>query len=405
MRAFAWMRSFFRTLFGSSSLDEDVDDEVRFAHAELAARHEQRGMTPDQAQRAAVLEVGGLDQIRERSRQMRVGAVVERFWSDVRQAIRALRRAPSFSATVILTFGLGIGATVAIFTVAKAVLLEPLPYSAPDRLVIVWSDLTSAGYPRAPLAAPELRDLRERSRLLTGLGAIWANTVTLTGESPEQLRIGLVTSNFFDVLGAAPAYGRVFTSADEDAGAGDTILLSWALWQRRFGGDLSLVGRQVDVNGERTTVIGVMPEQFRLWFPLDASVPDDLQAWQPFRRTVFDLARGQQFMRVVGRMKPGVPVAAADAEVAAIGRAVSREHAEYAAAPLTLSAIGLHQDAVRDTRPALLALSGAVALLLLARLCERDDAVRGPCVRAGAGTGASGRARRLVAVSLQIGSR
>ena len=131
MRAFAWMRSFFRTLFGSSSLDEDVDDEVRFAHAELAARHEQRGMTPDQARRAAVLEIGGFDQIRERSREMRVGAVIERFSSDVRQAIRALRRAPSFSAAVILTFGLGIGATVAIFTVAKAVLLEPLPLQRP----------------------------------------------------------------------------------------------------------------------------------------------------------------------------------------------------------------------------------------------------------------------------------
>jgi putative ABC transport system permease protein len=364
MRAWICIRSLFRTLFRSKALDQELEDEVRFAVAELAARHARDGMPANVAIRTAQIELGGLEQVKERSREMRVGATVESCWSDLRQAVRALRRAPSFSVAVILTFGLGIGATVAVFTVAKTVLLEPLPYPDPDRLVIVWSDLTSAGYPRAPLAAPELRDLRERSRLFAGFGAIWANTVALTGDAPEQLRIGLVTANFFDVLGAAPAHGRTFARADEDEGAPPTILLSWGLWHRRFGGDPSVVGRQIDVDGAHTTVIGVMPEGFRLWFPYDASVPDDLQAWQPFRRQVFDLSRGQQFMRVVGRTKPGVSVRAADAEVAGIGRAVSRQYAVYAAAPLTLSAVGLQEDTFRDSRPALLALSAAVALLL-----------------------------------------
>jgi len=362
VRAVYWIRALLRTLLRSAQLDTDLDEEIRSAHAELAARHVARGLTDAQARRRAALDLGGLPQLRERSREIRAGVVLETFWSDLRQAVRTVRHAPSFSFAVVATFALGIGANIAIFTAVKAVLIEPLPYRDADRLAIVWADLTSAGYPRAPLAAPELKDLRDRSTRFEALGAIWANTAALTGPEPEQLRIGLVTTNFFDVLGVAPAVGRAFLPADETGPP--SILLSWELFQRRYGANPSIVGRTIEVNGAPAIVVGVMKPDFRIWLPQDAGIPDGLQAWRPFGRGIFKAPRGQQFLRVVGRMKPGVTVRQASDDVAAVGLEVTREFHEYARAPLTLSAVGLQADVVRDTRPALLALFGAVALLL-----------------------------------------
>jgi putative ABC transport system permease protein len=362
MRAVYWIRALLRTVFRSSQLDADLDEEIRAAHSELAARHAARGLTDAQARRRAALDLGGLPQLRERSRDVRPGVLLETFWTDLRQAARTIRRAPSFSFAVVATFALGIGANVAIFTAVKAVLIEPLPYRDANRLAIVWADLTSAGYPRAPLAAPELKDLRDRSTRFEALGAIWANTAALTGPEPEQLRIGLVTTNFFDVLGVAPAAGRTFLPADETGPP--SILLSWELFQRRYGANPSLVGKTIEVNGAPSIVVGVMKPDFRIWLPQDAGIPDGLQAWRPFGRGIFKLSRGQQFLRVIGRLKPGATVQQASDDVAAVGREVTREFHDYARAPLTLSAVGLQADVVRDTRPALLALFGAVALLL-----------------------------------------
>src|SRR5262249_41963818 len=155
-----------------------------------------------------------------------------------------------------------------------------------------------------------------RSTLFTGFSAIWSNTAALTGEGdPEQLRIGFVTADFFSVLGADPALGRTFNADDDAELSPPRILLSWALWQRRYAGDPRVVGRVVLVNGGPTRVVGVMPAGFRLMMPPDASVPDDLQAWLPFPRDITLRARGQQYLRVVGRMRPGVTVAQARAEI------------------------------------------------------------------------------------------
>ena len=140
----------------------------------------------------------------------------------------------------------------------------------PDRLVFVWSDMTTAGYPRGPLSGPELADLREGATRFEGFGAIWSTTAALTGDAdPQQLRLGLATGNFFSVLGAEAALGRTFGAADEAAGPPTVILLSDELWRTRYGADPGVVGRSVDVNGQPTTVVGVMPPGFRLLMPPD----------------------------------------------------------------------------------------------------------------------------------------
>jgi predicted permease len=358
--------SLVRTLFGWRRLDRDLDEELGAAMGTLADRYRAQGMTPAQAERAARLAIGGIEQLKDEVRAGRIGAGIESSLQDMRYAWRALWKAPAFAAAVIVTLALGIGANAAIFSVVHAMLLAPLPYRDADRLVFVWSDMTDAGYPRAPLSGPELNDLRERATTCSSFAAIWSNTTALTGEGdPEQLRIGLVTADFFQVLGAEPALGRTFRPADAAPGAHPTILLAWSVFQRRYAADPSLVGRDILVNDRPATVIGVLPRTFRLLLPPDSAVPDDLQAWQPFGANLERGPRGQQFLRVIGRMHPGVTVAQARDDITAVARRISREFAEYGAAGRIFNTVPLHDDGVREIRPALLAWFAGVGILLL----------------------------------------
>jgi putative ABC transport system permease protein len=361
------IRSVWRSLRYKERLDDELDEELRAYVDELTDRHMRRGLDPASARRAAVIHVGGLEYVKDEVRSARAGHILETTMQDVKFAWRSLRRSPGFTAVAVLTLALGIGANTAIFSVVRTMLLAPLPYRDSSRLVFVWSDMTYAGYPRAPLSAPELKDLRDRTTLFTSFGGVWATTAALTGDrDPEQLRIALVSTNFFNVLGADAAIGRTFASDDETQTAPRTILLSWALWQRRYGGDPTIVGRPIQVNGQPTTVVGVMPADFRLLLPPDAAVPDDLQAWQLLNPLSLTRGpRGQQYLRVVGRMKPGVTLEQARGDIDRVAREISREFTDYSAAGRVFTTVGLHADGVRLLRPVLLALFAGVGILLL----------------------------------------
>jgi predicted permease len=301
------------------------------------------------------------------SQSARPAAALGAFLRDVRHAWRGLWKAPSFAVVVVATLALGIGATTAIFSIVNAMLIAPLPYRDSSRLALIWSDMTAAGYPRAPLSGAELFDLRERSTLFTGFGAIWATAATLDGDGdPEQLRIGVVTANFFSVLGAEAAVGRTLAPEDEpQAGSPAHVVLSSALWRRRYGGDPTIVGRRIRMNGLSLTVVGVMPPDFRLLMPRDANVPEDLDLWMPFGRTLGQGPRTQQFLRVVGRMGAGVTVEQAQREIAGIAGDLSREHVEYGRSGRVLNVVALQRDGVREIRAPLLLLFGAVGILLV----------------------------------------
>ena len=200
---FPRLASFGRTLFRGKRLEKDLDDEVRGYLEELTRRKIGEGLDPATARREALLEMGGVEPVKEEARDARIGVGVETTLRDARYAWRSLRKSPGFALATVLTLGLGIGASTAIFSVVDAMLLSPLPDRDSSRLAFVWSDMTEAGYPRAPLSGPELGDLRSRATLFEGFGAIWANSAALTGDGePQRLRVGFVTTDFFTVLGA-----------------------------------------------------------------------------------------------------------------------------------------------------------------------------------------------------------
>jgi putative ABC transport system permease protein len=284
--------------------------------------------------------------------------IVDALLIDIRYAWRSARKAPGFTAVVLLTLALGIGANTAIFSIVHAMLIQPLPYRDANQLAFIWLGA------RGPLSGPDFRDLREGNSVFSEIGGIWASgTVALSGEDRdhEQLRTSLVTTNFFQMLGAAPAFGRTFRSEDGVPDAPPTILLGWDLFSRRFGGDPSIVGRQIIVNDQPTTVIGVMPRAFRLLLPLDSGVPDHLQVWQPFWPEFERGPRGNQFMRVVGRMRPGVSIARARADVDAIARQMAGE----SGGSRVFTTVGLQADDTRDFRGPLLSLFAGVGILLM----------------------------------------
>ena len=354
------------TLFRQQHLDRDLDEELRAAVDAVAARHAAAGRDPAAARRAALAEFGGatgLAAVRSEVREGRVGAALDAFLLDVRYAWRTLARARGLTTVVVATLAVGVGANTAIFSVVHAMLVEPLPYRDPDRLLFVWLDRSDVGYPRGPLSWPDLKDLRDGSRTCAAFGGIWATgTVALSGEGdPEQLRAGLVTPNFFDVLGAEPALGRTFRPEDGAPGATPTVLLGWDLFARRFAGNPSIVGQRIRVNDQPTTVIGVMPRAFRLLLPTDSSVPDRLQVWQPLPADVESWPRTSLFLRVVARMRPGATVAAARDEIASIAGRVSGEIGSRRA----FTTVELHADDVREIRAPLLALFAGVGILLM----------------------------------------
>ncbi len=284
---------------------------------------------------------------------------------DLRQAVRFLRRRPLFTGAAALTLALGIGASTALFSVVQGVLLEPLPYDAPGRLTTVSTRFDRQGVERAPLAGPELLDLGERSRLFEGFAGIWPRFATLGGvDDPEQINIGLVTGNFFDVLGARPRYGRAIQPSDDVAGGPDVLMLSHEVWERRYGADPEVVGRTVEYNSEPFTVLGVMPPGFEVLMPPEARMPE-VAAWVPWRGRYAEMPRSWHIFRGIGRLHEGATAAAASAELAAIAAELAASEPDYAESGLAFNVEPLQEDLVAHVEPALLALFGAVGLLLV----------------------------------------
>ncbi|MCW5970731.1 MAG: ABC transporter permease [Blastocatellales bacterium] len=284
------------------------------------------------------------------------------FRQDIRYGIRSLWARPLFTLVAVAALGLGIGANTAIFSVVNALLLQPLPYSQPERLVWIWEINPGSAIENEPISIPNYRDWREQNQSFSELTA-WARTqVVLTGAGePERLAGSVVVSNFFATFGAQPLLGRTFTSEENTPGQNRVVVLSHAFWQRRFGARADIVGQPITLNGVPHTVTGVMPATFKQPEPGIGANPE---FWMPLGIDASGDGRRSDFLRVVGRLKDGVSVESARAEMAAIA---ARLAAEYPGpnAGWTVKVLTLHERFVGDVRRALLILLGMVGCLLL----------------------------------------
>jgi putative ABC transport system permease protein len=345
--------------FGKNVRDAQLDSELRFHIEELTEANIAAGMSPQEARRQAQLEFGGREQIKEELRDVYRVRIVESAAANLKSAFRFLRKSPSFSIAVILTFALGIGANSAVFSAIDAILLRPLPFPNGDQLAAISQFNPKIQSPTifvAPIRVEDWNRMNSTFQAITGYDTEDASETS--GALPEKITRALVAPRFLQVWGVAPVLGRDFTPDEERFGGPDAVLISDRYWRRRFAADPNIAGKKVRIGSESISVVGVMPASFLfpvrdvdLWFPVQMGAPYTLQ-------------RDDTWYIAVGRLKPGVSVAQAQANLATVqaqlGKAFPKTDADLAVAiePLKESTIG-------GSRRSLWILFASVTLLLL----------------------------------------
>ncbi len=283
------------------------------------------------------------------------------FWQDFRFGLRLLVKQPGFTIVALIALGLGIGATSAIFSIVNSVILQPLPYNEPSRLITIWEDHRGLGGPASEYTSPTgFEDWRDQTRSFSHVAAYSGWSPTLSGrEAPDQLVGAAVSHDIFSVLDVKPRFGRAFRSEDDRRGSENVAVISYELWQRKFQGDTQAVGRSIILNGESYTLIGVMPQGFK--FP----VIEDAEIWRTIQPGLGEgCLRGCLVLRVLAKLKSGISIEAARDELTALARRIEKEFPETNS-KIGFSLIPLHDFLIGDVRTPMLVMFGAILLVLL----------------------------------------
>ncbi len=391
----------------------DLDQEIR-EHIELATQENiERGMSAQAARHAALRKFGNVTQVKEAAREVWSVVWAEQLLQDIRFAFRQLRKSRGFAVLAILTLALGIGANTAVFSVADAVLLKPLRFADPASLAIVWEKLPEYGIARNTVSPPNLLDWQEQNRTFNGMAAFVDQPMNLTGAGrPEQLDVEQVSANFFSVLGVEPELGRGFVEGEDQPGKGNVAMLSYALWKSKFAGDPEIVGKAIQLNGQATTVVGVTGPEFDWYISEFSSTNQKPQLWTPLEVTPswHDFSKVGRYLRVVARLKPGVTVQQAQAQMDVQSADLAARTPAYDKG-WGIAVVPLREQLSGSFRPALLILLGAVALVLLIAcanissllLSRASGRSREIAIRVSLGASRSRIARQLLAESIFLG--
>ena len=352
----------FAGLFHKERRDRELAEEIE-SHLQMHIEDNLRsGMNPAAARRRALIKLGGVEQVKENYRGRRGIPWFETLLQDLCFGLRMLRKNPGFTAVAILTLALGIGANTAIFSVVNAVLFESLAYKDPERLVYVWSTMISQGLPTFASSAPDFREWRDRNTVFVDMAASEYKDFDLSdpGQEPSRLQGATVTSNLFSVLGVNPAVGRSFLPDEEQWGQHKVALLSYGLWQTKFAREKNVLGQAIHLDGQDYTIVGVMPRGMPFFNELP---PVDL--WVPLAHAPGDFmnTRGNHYLQIIARLKPGVTIALAQAETSRIAAELESEFPINKG--MGAKVVSLREQLVGNVRPALLILLGAVAFVLL----------------------------------------
>jgi predicted permease len=371
MRTLQRLRLRLRSLLRRARVERELAEELSFHLQELIAENRAAGMSAGQARIAALRMMGGVSQIKEECRDMRMTTGIEGFFRDIRHALRMMRKNPAFAAASILVLALGIGANTAIFSAANAILFRPLPFPEPRRLVRLWDTYGTPGN-LGPVSYPNFRDWRSWNHSFSSMALFVERGLVLTGGGDAMpLQTLAVSACFFDVLGAQPALGRKFLPDEDAAGANngaDSAIISDRLWRRQFGANTAVLGRSITLSGRSFIVVGVMPPGFNSY--TGSGETDVWTTVAVYSRTApgapraVSEERGIGFLSTIARLKPGISETQAQADMDRI--AVLLSHAYPADDPKEGAAIkNLQVSATGDLRPMLLVLLSAAGVVLL----------------------------------------
>lgn len=342
---------------GEDRMERRLDEEMRFHIDMQAQKNERLGMSPDEARRVATLAFGARERFKDEARDEYRSHIVHDLLRDLRYALRVLPRNRAYTVAILLTLTVGLAALGTVFTVFDAVLLQPLPFHAPDRIVQIWSG--TGARPHGPISPANFLDVRAAARSFDVMAAedfAWVNLASRGGEPPARLMANLVTPGFFEAVGASAALGSTFAS-DEVGG----VVLSDRVWRRQFNADRSVVGRNISLSGQSYTVTGVMPAAFDFPGPL---IAQRIDLWMPLVWTPTQVQRGVRELGITARLKEGATIEQAQQDLNVVARRLA---ADYPAinADMAIRAVPLQEEIVGSSRRMLGVLLGVVMMVLL----------------------------------------